>query len=341
MPSNNHKSVASVVGHPILLAVSVVLLALYVAPAPSVVRMLRALVGFYLVLVVLDIALTKYHLWAFVHTKPQPKRYALVTGASSGIGREIAFELARQGYSLILASRTLANLELVRGDIAQLNGAVEVLVCACDLSTSAGIAKLVAFVTDAQLVVDILVNNAGASLSKNFVDLSAEQVREILTLDVLSVVQLTHAIAPQMVARGVGRILNIASTASAVCIPGSPLYGSSKAFMFNWSQAITYELRATGVTVTCFCPGAVDTNFGAAAGTEKAMYLAVGPVLDATTCAKRALVAMFNGDGYAHDTVGSYYTTTMMRGIIPPRLGLLLGAMSWSPASKIWANVRR
>lgn len=292
-------------------------------------------------LVVLDVALTKYHRAAVAPVPPAPQRFALVTGASSGIGREIAFELAKRGYSLVIASRTRTTLEKVQTEIEGLYAPVKVLVCACDLSTHDGIAALVNFVATNDLVVDILVNNAGASLSKDFVDLSPRQMEEILTLDVVSVAKLTHALVPAMVTRGVGRVLNIASMASAVCIPGSPLYGSSKAFMLNFSQAIDYELRSTGVSVTCFCPGPVHTNFGVAADCEQALFFKVLPVLDAHACATQALTSMFDADGYAYDSLLTYVCALSMRSVMPPRLALLFGAMNWSPASKMLACIRR
>ncbi|GAB9472909.1 Very-long-chain 3-oxoacyl-coa reductase [Globisporangium polare] len=341
MAYDNHKSLTSVLCHPAFLGVGIALLALILLPALAVAWIFRALFILQFAFVILDIALTKYHLWTFKATVPQPKRYALVTGASSGIGREIAYELAKQGYSLIIASRTLKNLETVRSDIEKIYEPVQVLVCACDLSKSEGIDTLLAFVADNKLVVDILVNNAGASFSGDFVDASPAAIEEMLTLDVLSVVKLLRGIAPQMVTRGVGRILNVGSMSASVCLPGAALYGSSKAFLLNFSQSVNYELRGTGVTVTCILPGPVKTNFSAAADCEQATFMNSGGVLDAHTCAKLSLAAMFNADGYGYDTFTSYFGATLMRCYTPARIGLWMGATSWSAPSKKWQLLRR
>lgn len=338
---SNSKTLTSVVFHPAIATVGVVTLALIAAPASIVAWVARWMFILYFILVLLDVLLTKYHLWTFQPTKPHAKRYALVTGASAGIGREIAYELAKQQYSLVIASRTLENLETVREDIEKIYSPVQVLVCACDLSTSAGIEKLLDYVAQHELVIDILVNNAGASFTSDFIDLSAKKVEELLTLDVVAMTRLTHGIAPQMVKRGVGRILNLASVAASVAIPTAALYGSSKAFMLNFSQAVNYELRSTGVTVTCFCPGPVLTNFGATAKCDKCIFMTMMPVLDAKVCAKLAVEAMFNADGYAYDTVGSYWNALNMRSIVPARIGLWFGALVMNEKDKVWKLLKR
>ncbi|KAF1330667.1 Very-long-chain 3-oxoacyl-coa reductase, partial [Globisporangium splendens] len=338
---SNSKTLSSVLCHPAIVTVGGIAFALTVAPAALVAWIARWMSILYFILVLLDVLLTKYHLWNFQPTQPQAKRYALITGASLGIGRAIAYELANQQYSLVIASRTLENLEKVRADIEKNHPSVQVLVCACDLSTSEGIGALLAYVAQHELVIDILVNNAGASFTSNFIDLPTKKVEELVTLDVVAMTQLTHGIAPQMVKRGVGRILNLASVSSSVSIPTAALYGSSKAFMLNFSQAVNYELRSTGVTVTCFCPGGVLTNFGANAKCDNSIFMTLMPVTEVNECAKLALEAMFNADGYAYDTVGNYVNALNMRSIVPARIGLWFGALVMNETDKVWKMLKR
>ncbi|GAB9472908.1 Very-long-chain 3-oxoacyl-coa reductase [Globisporangium polare] len=343
MTKSNSKALRSIVAHPPVAVTAGVGLALSVLPSALTAWLLRAAAIGYLVLVLLDVALTKYHLWTFAPTKPQAKRYALVTGGSSGIGREIAYELAKQGYSLILASRTLENLDKVREHIAtSVNGAVEVLLCACDLSKNEGVDALVQFVNDQQLIVDILVNNAGASFVGDFVDLSATKVDELLMLDVVASTKLVHAIAPQMASRGVGRILNIASLVGSLTgVPHGALYGSSKAFMCSFSQAVGYELRGSGVTVTCFCPGPVKTAFAAAGNLESAVFNNAPFIMDAGDCARLALESMFDGDAYAFDTPRSYVSALVCGKIMPTRIATFIGALGMHEQGKELELLRR
>ncbi|POM68387.1 3-ketoacyl-CoA reductase [Phytophthora palmivora] len=145
-------------------------------------------------------------------------------------------------------------------EIEQVHEDVKVSICVCDLTSEMGVNSLVAFATKNGLVVDILVNCAGFSITKDFVKLSQTQVMQIMALDMAAVAQLTHAFVPQMVERGVGRVLNIGSMAGSIISPSAALYSSAKAFVINFSQGLDYELRGTGVTVTVFAEGMRDVG---------------------------------------------------------------------------------
>eukprot|EP00644_Phytophthora_capsici_P005203 jgi/Phyca11/502738/fgenesh2_kg.PHYCAscaffold_1_\ len=225
----------------------VLVLALAFLDASTVVRVVRILLFLYFVLSSLDLALTRYYLRKFESTTPELKRYALVTGASSGLGREMSYMLSEQKYSLVLAARTETVLERMRAEI------------------ELGINKLIQFVKDKELVIDILVNNAGACLTKDFTLLKEKEIDELMTLDMHAMVKLTHAIVQQMVERKIGRVLNISSVAGTFAVPTAALYG----------VALSYELRSTGVTVTGVCPGPVDTNFSKTADLDKAVCTTV------------------------------------------------------------------
>ncbi|KAF1791805.1 NAD(P)-binding domain [Phytophthora cactorum] len=276
------------------LGVFALLVALYIIPLASAGYLLRLLVLLYLFLAVLDVLLTRYHRWSFSSSEPNPqaKHVAVVTGASSGLGKEMAYQLADKGYSLLLAARTESVLERMQTEIEQVHNGVKT-----------GINALVAFAAKNGLVVDILVNCAGFSITKDFVKLSQPQVIQIMALNMAAVAQLTHAFVPQMVERGVGRVLNIGSMAGSVVTPSAALYSSVKAFVINFSQGLDYELRGTGVTVTCFCPGPVHTNFGHTADCDDAIYMNIpGTACTPKDCAMLALQAMFRGQAMAYDT---------------------------------------
>ncbi|KAK1947085.1 putative oxidoreductase YqjQ [Phytophthora citrophthora] len=319
------------------LGVFALLAALYVLPLESVGYLLRLLVLLYLVLSILDVLLTRYHRWNFSSTepKPQPKHVALVTGASSGIGKELAYQLAEHGHSLLLIARNASVLERMQTEIEQVHERVKVSFYPCDLTSDAGINELVAFAATNGLAVDILVNCAGFSVTKDFVQLSQSQVTQIMALDITAVAQLTHAFVPQMLERGVGRVLNMGSMAGSIISPTAALYSSSKAFVINFSQALDYELRGTGVTVTCFCPGPVHTNFGSTAECDDAIYMNIsGTACTPKDCAALALRAMFCGQTVAYDTWFASISAFLGACVSPRRLLAAICAVGWNAPSK-------
>ncbi|GMF21751.1 unnamed protein product [Phytophthora lilii] len=320
----------------------VLVLALAYVDAASIVRVVRILLFLYFAMASLDLALTRYHLWVFQPTTPELKRYALVTGASSGLGREMSYMLSEQKYSLVLADRTETVLERMRAEIELVNRPTEVLVCVCDLATTEGIDKLIKFVKDKELVIDILVNNAGACLTKDFTQLKEKEIDELMTLDMHAMVKLTRAIVPKMVERKIGRVLNISSIAGAFAVPTAALYGSSKAFVTSFSQALSYELRSTGVIVTCVCPGPMATNFSKTANLDNSVCMTFpGLTADAKDTAKMALDAMFNGEILVYDTWFAYLTANLVQSIIPGRLAAMCFGAGMHPLKNIWQMVKR
>ncbi|ETO63328.1 hypothetical protein F444_18939 [Phytophthora nicotianae P1976] len=325
------------------LGVSALLVALYIIPLESVGYLLRFLVLVYLVLSILDVLLTRYHRWNFSSSEPKPqvKHVALVTGASSGLGKEMAYQLAEKGHSLLLAARTTSVLERMQTEIEQVHEGIKVSFCACDLGSETGINALVAYATKNGLVVGILVNCAGFSITKDFVKLSQTQVTQIMALDMAAVAQLTHAFVPQMVGRGVGRVLNIGSMAGSVVTPSAALYSSAKAFVINFSQGLDYELRGTGVTVTCFCPGPVHTNFGRTADCDDAIYMNIpGTACTPKDCAALALQAMFRGQTMAYDTWFAQISAFLGACVSPRRLLAAICAVCMNAPNKVAQMLR-
>ncbi|TYZ64484.1 hypothetical protein PybrP1_003903 [[Pythium] brassicae (nom. inval.)] len=330
------------VWHPTAHVSGVLIIALTFLKPERVVSWLQTLLFVLFLLGCLDVVLGRYHKWRFEPTAPHAKRYALVTGATSGLGRAMAYQLAEKKYSLVLAARTKEILERMRAEIELVNRPVAVEVCACDLSTAAGVQTLLAFVAKKELVIDILVNNAGAALLSDFVGVTERQLEDQIGLNAAAMARLTHALVPQMAARGIGRVLNVSSVLASMPVPSMALYSASKAFVLHFSQALNYELRATGVTVTCFCPGPVDTNFNRAAAIERPVFSFVpGATTDPKDCATLALDAMFNAEDVAYDSAFYAFGAACARSVLPARLGMLAAAVGLVEFSKVPALLRR
>lgn len=181
---------------------------------------------------------------------------ALITGASSGIGRELARVFAEHGHDLIVTARR----EECLAELADsLPSSCRVDVIAMDLTTAKGPDRLVAEIDRRGLAVGVLVNNAGAAARGPFHSLSARQMRQILGLNVSALAALTQAVLPGMIERGRGRVLNVASVAAFQPVPGMSLYSASKAFVLSFTESLSEDLRGTGITVTALCPGLTRT----------------------------------------------------------------------------------
>ncbi|MGN6607897.1 MAG: SDR family NAD(P)-dependent oxidoreductase [Jatrophihabitans sp.] len=186
---------------------------------------------------------------------------AIVTGASSGIGLEIATILARRGNSVVLVARSEDRLRELAG---RLGAGAHVV--PCDLADRDARAALPARVAELGLVPEILVNNAGFSTMGPVASSDAEAEVGMLEVDVVAVADLCSRFVPGMVARGRGAVLNVASTAAFQPLPGQAGYAAAKAFVLSYTQSLAGELRGTGVTATALGPGPVHTGFGERAG---------------------------------------------------------------------------
>ena len=185
--------------------------------------------------------------------------WAVVTGASSGLGALFAERLAQRGMPLVLAGRDAVRLTEVRQRVQRLAPDVDVELVVGDLGTVAGVDALVG-VLDGR-VVDVLVNNAGFGTYGPLQEIDPDRDRDLIAVNVDALVRLTHAVLPGMLARGHGRVLNVASTIAFQPGPFQATYGGSKAFVLSFSQALWAETRGSGVTVTALCPGATRTGF--------------------------------------------------------------------------------
>ncbi len=183
------------------------------------------------------------------------KGLALITGASAGIGAALARQFAEHDFDLIITARREANLQALAEELSSL---VEVEVISCDLATTGGRASL--FEKLQGKTIDVLVNNAGIAHSGNFASQSSAEIQNVLNLNIVALTELTQFVLPQMIKQGAGRILNVASVASFQPVPSLAVYGASKAFVLSLTEALSEELRGTGVTTTALCPGLTKTD---------------------------------------------------------------------------------
>lgn len=183
---------------------------------------------------------------------------ALVTGASSGIGRELAKVFAANGFDLVVVARRRA---LLRELAAELTSArrMRVTVIAMDLEPDGAPRRLFHAVRRRGLAIEVLVNNAGIALFDRFLDNAPAAQLGLMHINMVALAELTRLFLPDMVERGHGRILNVASAAAFQPTPSLALYGASKAFVLSLSEALAVELEDTGVTVTVLCPGFTAT----------------------------------------------------------------------------------
>jgi short-subunit dehydrogenase len=200
---------------------------------------------------------------------PRPDRTCLVTGASSGIGAEIARQLASRGLGVTVVARRESNLRALTSELSTRYG-VRAEYITADLTDESSRAAMATTVEGRELAVSVLVNNAGLTTMGPVSRSDPALEMALVRTDVEAVVHLCSLFVPGMVARRSGAVLNVASTAAFQPLPGQASYGAAKAFVLSYGHALRAELRPTGVTATVLCPGPVETGFAEAAGMSDA-----------------------------------------------------------------------
>jgi short-subunit dehydrogenase len=188
------------------------------------------------------------------------KPVALVTGASAGLGVEFARQLSKRGHRLVLAARRKERLDELADELGNARAV------AIDLSKTDAAARLIADVEANDEHVELLVNNAGFGLIGRFAELDAERQRQMIDLNVGTLTDLCRAVAPAMIERGSGGIVNVASTAAFQPGPKMAVYFATKAYVLSLTEALHEELKPHGIKVSCLCPGPTRTEFGDVAG---------------------------------------------------------------------------
>jgi uncharacterized protein len=209
----------------------------------------------------------------------------LVTGASGGIGAELARVFAKSGSALVLTARSVDKLEALAKELREKQG-VSVRVVAADLATADGPRRLLERLAQEGEQVDVLVNNAGHGGFGAFAETEWGDKAGMLQLNVVSLTELTQRLVPGMVARKRGGVLNLASTAAFQPGPLTAVYSATKAYVLSFSEALAEEVRRSGVTVTTLCPGATDTGFATRAAMGDSKLFKQKRLPDAATVAQ-------------------------------------------------------
>lgn len=220
--------------------------------------------------------------------------YALITGATSGIGNELAKLFVRDGYNLVIVGRSQETLEKTSAELKTINP-VKIVTIAKDLFNKNAAFELYELVKAKGVQVDVLVNDAGQGQYGKFVNTEIQRELEIIQLNISSLVVLTKLFLKDMVARKSGKILNVSSIASKVPGPFQSVYHGTKAFVQSFTEAIRDEVKETGVVITALLPGATATDFFNKADMLNAKIVAEGDLADAETVAKDGYEALMKG----------------------------------------------
>lgn len=183
----------------------------------------------------------------------------LITGASFGIGYELAKIFAKEKYNLILVARNLEKLNQIKDELQ--NPDIQIFTIQKDLSYPNSPKELFDEINKKGLEIDILINNAGFGLLGSFVELDLQTQLDMIQLNITSLVHLTYLVLPQMIAKNSGKIMNVSSTAAFQPGPNMAVYYATKAFVLSFSEALYAELKSKGITVTALCPGPTRTEF--------------------------------------------------------------------------------
>lgn len=251
---------------------------------------------------------------------------ALVTGASAGIGRELARGLAAKGVSrLILVARRTERLEELGKELKSQYPALTVMSLSCDLGDLEACKTLLAEIRRQAGPVDLLINNAGVGDYGLLETADWDKLQSILRLNLISLTYLSHQLVPGMIARGRGGILNISSIAGLLISPGRAVYSASKYYVDGFSEGLRLELAGTGVSVTQVCPGPVTSEFSRISGSNahpgsRPAFLEIS----AETCARESLDAFARGQALSIPGAKTRFVTEVLRRVPRPLMRVSL-----------------
>ncbi|MGO1383973.1 MAG: SDR family NAD(P)-dependent oxidoreductase [Arachnia sp.] len=245
--------------------------------------------------------------------------WAVVTGASGGLGEAYARELAGQGSNVVLVARSVEKMEVLAAEISATHG-VETMILPCNLSDPQARLSLVEKLDD--LEIHTLVNNAGFGTMGMLGELERDRVVNEVELNAVALTQLTHAVIPKMVASGKGAVINVASLAAFQPMPGMATYAATKSYVLSFTSALWGEMMGTGVRVVCICPGPTDTSFFDNAGNGDVMKQRRSPEQVVAT----TFTALQAGKPYAVDGLGNTVLSKLSR-FLPT--ALVVRAAAW------------
>lgn len=217
---------------------------------------------------------------------------ALVTGASSGFGAVFARALRTRGYHVILVARREDRLVSLQKDLGGAEGAT---ILVQDLAAPGGAARVVSEVQARGVDVDLLVNNAGVGLTTPFLEQPVERLQGMIDLNVRAVVELTRGLLPPMVERRRGGIVNVSSIAAFQAVPYMGVYAATKAFILSFTEALSHEIRGSGVYLQALCPGPTATEFLEVSKTHSGLLVTRMPMLSAEEVVKASLAGLDRG----------------------------------------------
>ena len=222
------------------------------------------------------------------------KETALVTGASSGIGEDLARLIAAGGRNVVLLARSVDKLQALAHQLSTAHG-IESTVLAADLADGGAASEIARTLSARGIAIDMLVNNAGFGTAGSFASEDPRVQQDMLQVNVVALTALTRTFLPGMLERKRGRILNVASTAAFQPGPFMTVYYASKAYVLSFSEALAEETAGTGVTVTCLCPGPTDTGFQSRAQIEKSRLFNLSRPMKSSDVARAGYEAMLAG----------------------------------------------
>ena len=223
------------------------------------------------------------------------EKTALVTGASKGIGRCYALQLAELGYNVVMVSLTPSDLERTAEEVAQVNDKIWVRHIAKDMATMTAAEELYAWCEQEQIKVDVLINNAGMFSFCDILDTPVERIERTILLHDITATKMCRLFAADMAQRGGGYILNMSSYSIWMPYPGLSLYSASKAYLKSFSVAFSKEVRDKGVYVTAICPAGIATDLYGLSPKLQRLGVKIGGLMTPESCARRGLNGLFRG----------------------------------------------
>lgn len=224
------------------------------------------------------------------------QKHALVTGATSGIGYELAKLLAADGYDLVLIARNKEMLDRVKAELLETNTAIHIHVAEFDLFEPSAPQKIYNYTAEKGIRIDVLVNNAGQGEWGRFAETDLSRELDIIQLNIVAMVTLTKLFLKDMVARNEGKILQLASSISKVPSPYMSVYAATKAFVLSFAEALAREIEDTDVTITALQPGATDTDFFHKAKAEHSVTYKESSMYDPAIVARAGYEGLKSGD---------------------------------------------